>query len=381
MTRFRAWTMGCFIAPALACTASGHDAAFKTVGAHGGSGGITAQGASAGSGGVPAEDAGGASGDADTGGYAGSDSQSMSGAASAGSTGGHAGTSQGGGGSPRGGRGGAGRSSSGGGGAGGVGNSAQGGGGAQAVAGMAGSSTGSGGGSTGCSSTAKPTMGQYTIRVGSKDRGYYLIPAKTSNPAALILEFHGAGGNGKDFIASFGLDTSLGGNAVIIAPDGISQGGVIGWASYGNGNDDIDLAKALIEQAQKDHCIDATHIYAVGFSWGGAMASTLACKLGSQLRGFVDVAGNGPYGSCVGPIGGMIVHGDADGTEPVASGIATRDAYKKLNGCTDTLADSDITGCKAYMGCSKPTLWCEHSGDHFIPQWVNDGLLKFFGEL
>ncbi len=234
--------------------------------------------------------------------------------------------------------------------------------------------------SVGCSAGSKPARGHYTISVGSVTRGYYLIPATTAGPVPLIFEFHGAGGNGEGVVSSFGLEASLQGGAVLIAPDGVDQGGTIGWAG-GNSNADLELVRALIGQAKQDHCIDATRIYALGFSWGGWMASQTACALGSELRAFVSVAGGGPMGSCTQPVAGMIVHGTGDSAEPISAGIGTRDKLRTLNGCTDTLSDSEVAGCEEYSGCGEPLLWCQHDGGHYIPELVLNGLPAFFDGL
>jgi polyhydroxybutyrate depolymerase len=258
-------------------------------------------------------------------------------------------------------------------------------GGSSGTGGSSSGSAGKGGGagsagaspSDGCAGGSRPARGHYTISVGSATRGYYLIPATTDGPVPLVFEFHGAGGNGEGVVSSFGLESSLQGGAVLIAPDGVDQGGTIGWAG-GNSNPDIELVRALIAEAKGDHCIDATRIYALGFSWGGWMASQTACALGSELRAFVSVAGGGPMGSCTQPVAGMIVHGTGDTAEPISAGLGTRDKLRALNGCGDTLGGSAVTGCQEYSGCSEPLLFCQHDGGHYIPDFVLAGLPAFF---
>jgi hypothetical protein len=230
--------------------------------------------------------------------------------------------------------------------------------------------------SAGCSSGSKPPKAHYTIAVGSTERGYALVPSTTTDPVPLVLEFHDARGGGIGVIYAFGLDTSLGGKVVLIAPDE-ANGGRDRWAS-GNDSPDIDLVKALIERAKQDHCIDVSRIYAVGIGWGGWMATQTACALGSTIAGFASVAGGGPTGdSCAGPVAGMVVHG-MDSVEPIATGIATRDRYQTINGCDETLAASAVAGCQQYSGCARPLLWCQHDDIGTIRQFVKDGLPKFF---
>lgn len=245
-------------------------------------------------------------------------------------------------------------------------------------AGRSSANAGAAAGSDGCSKATKPDRGHYSLEVGSVERGYYLIPSASDEPVPLVFEFHGRGSDGEGIISSFGLETSLNGHVVLVAPDGLDQGGGTGWAS-GNDNEDIELTRALIEQAMGEHCIDASRIYAVGFSWGGWMATQAACALGASLAGFVSVEGGGPMGSaCAGAVAGMVVHGTMDTAEPISSGIATRDAFRTLDGCGDTLGASAVPGCEACAGCEKPLLWCQHDGAHLIPDFVVSGLPGFF---
>jgi poly(3-hydroxybutyrate) depolymerase len=236
--------------------------------------------------------------------------------------------------------------------------------------------------SPGCTKSSKPARGHYDITIGPDQRGYYLVPSASDEPVPLLLEFHGLNGNGEMIISEFGLDTSLMGNSVIMAPDGSNQGGDIGWESS-NSNPDIDLINALIEKAGEDHCIDRSRIYALGASWGGWMATQLACAVGPKIRAFLSIAGAGPFGGgCVGPVAGMIVHGTIDDVEPIASGISSRDKFRTINGCTGTtLIDSNVEGCRTYEGCIQPLLWCEHPQGHLTPQFVKDALPAWFASL
>ena len=193
----------------------------------------------------------------------------------------------------------------------------------------------------------------------------------------LVLQFHGAGGNGEGFAGTFQLDS---GEMVLISPDGVVQdwaGGGVGWDTRNNTTPDIQLVQALIQRATAEHCIDTSRIYAIGFSWGGWMATQVACALGASLRGFVSVAGGGPGGSCAGPVGGMVVHGTNDGAEPIAAGTQSRDKFQGIDGCGDSLGTASVPGCQAFGDCTKPLLWCQHEGGHEIPGFVTENLESF----
>ncbi len=389
MTRVQGWVAVLLTASAAACSGSDEDPPRQSsfisgsgTGGTGSTGGAGAQGGTGGNGSGAQGSAGGIGGSGGKGGMSGSSNAtggSGSGAGRGGSdgSGGDAGSA----GMSSGSSSGTGGSGAGRGGSGSAGMPA-GSGGKSASGGKSGSGGSAGASpSDGCSDGAKPARGHYTITAASKERGYFLVPAAEDGPVPLVFEFHGAGGNGEGVLPMFNVETALGGAAVIIAPDGVSQGGTIGWSTGGNDNEDIQLVRALIEQAKQDHCIDTTRIFALGFSWGGWMATQVGCALGPDLRGFVSVAGGGPSGTCTGPTGAMIVHGSMDDAEPVASGISSRNKFRSSNGCTDTLSASDVTGCQAYAGCSKLTLWCEHTGGHFVPQFVIDGMSTFFDSI
>lgn len=236
-----------------------------------------------------------------------------------------------------------------------------------------GESSGSGGGSSvSCDDKPNRSRGYRTIEVDGVSRDYYLIPAKTKGkPVPLVLGFHAYGGKGEWDVGTFSFDYASEGNAVLMYPDGLDQGGATGWETRGNDNADLRLVRRLIDEAKADHCIDESKIFAIGFSWGGWMATQTACALGDQIRAFISIAGGGPSGAtCQGPVSGMIVHGTNDQSEKISSGRSTLTRFLTENGCgmdTSTVFDG---ACQAYSGCDKDTLWCEHPGEHIIPDYI-----------
>lgn len=243
-----------------------------------------------------------------------------------------------------------------------------------------GSGSGSGGASSGCTATSTPKEGKYTIAVGAKTRSFFMIPATTKDPVPLVLSFHGYGGNGEADQWTFGLRDTSGGKAVLMFPDGLAQafnGGGLGWDTRNNTNEDMVLVRALIERAKAEHCIDTTRIYAVGFSWGGWMATQVGCALGSEIRAVASTAGGGPVGTCNGAISAMITHGASDTAEPIVAGTRSRDAFLRLNGCGTGSQSASLSPCVALSGCSKPVWWCQHAGGHEVPTFMGQGMWSF----
>lgn len=230
--------------------------------------------------------------------------------------------------------------------------------------------------SSGCEATEKPATGQYDLAVGDGMRSYYLLAASSAEPVPLVISFHGLGGTGQNQMGNFSPD-QLGGAVVHMFPDGVSQGGSVGWADSSNDSPDVEFVRALINEAKAKHCIDESKIFAVGFSWGGGMAHRVGCALGSDIAGIVAVASEGPAGDCNGPVKVLIAHGTADVPAPPDLGMASLAKWKGHNGCDDTSSPSVLSGCVEFSGCDKPVLWCEHSGGHEVPAFLKPGYFNF----
>jgi len=240
--------------------------------------------------------------------------------------------------------------------------------------------TGGAGMSSGCAKGGPKPEGQQTLTVDGGERSFFVVAATVSEPSPLIISFHGYGGTGQGDVGTFGLVEATAGGATLVFPDGVSQDwyqNAVGWDTRNSDTTDIHFAQALIDAALEDHCVDPTRIYVVGFSWGGWMSNQVACALGDEVRGFVSVAGGGPAGDCNASVGAMIVHGQADGAEPIAAGEESLDHWIGTNGCGSGSAPIEPAPCVAQDGCSKPVLWCEHGGGHEVPQFVRDSVWGF----
>lgn len=242
---------------------------------------------------------------------------------------------------------------------------------------------GGGGGSKpsdGCAQPSTVTQGYEALDVEGKERSYYVIPAETDEPAPLFISFHGHSGTGEGDVPTFQLPNYTKGQAVLVYPQGVSQtwyDGGIGWDTRTNDSADVDFVKALIEETAANHCIDRSRIFAVGFSWGGWMATQVGCALGDQIRAVVSVAGGGPAGACQGPVSAFIMHGTADEAEPIAAGYDSRDKFIALNQCGTGTTPAGTGACVAYQGCVKPTWWWKHDSGHTFPAMGQDTAWTF----
>lgn len=250
--------------------------------------------------------------------------------------------------------------------------------------GAAGAGTGGGPApSDGCQVHGKPATGKQLIDVDGTDRSYYLIAAEVADPVPLYIGFHGYGGNGESDQYTFNLQSHADGKGVFMFPDGVVQAwwqDALGWDNRDNDNPDMDFVRKLIDEAKAKHCIDASRIYVMGFSWGGWMATQVGCALGDQLRAFASVAGGGPMNNAgCKATSTLIMHGTNDGSEDVSSGRTSRDNFSKLNECQATSTAVADQHCLSYAGCQLPLWWCEHGGGHEVPgEWGSDAVWSFF---
>ncbi len=252
----------------------------------------------------------------------------------------------------------------------------------------AGGAGGSGGAGTtmrsaGCGKPATLTSGSRTI--GS--RSYILrIPDNYDNSHAyrLIFGYHWVGGTMQDVDGGgssgavwsyYGLRAQANNSTIFVAPQGISNG----W-SNGNG-DDVEFTDDMIKLIEGDLCVDTTKVFALGFSFGGAMSYALACARPTVFRA-VAVYSGGTISGCTGgtePIAYLGIHGIGDGTLPISGGRSMRDKFVMNNGCTaqnppEPKAGSATHTCTTYQGCRAgyPVEWCAFDGGH-TPGIVDGG--------
>ncbi len=143
---------------------------------------------------------------------------------------------------------------------------------------------------------------------------------KTAVP--LVLFLHGYGQDSADITGDSALSaavTSLG--ALLVVPDGLHHA----WAHVGaptHARDDIAFLRAVIVDAKRRWPIDASRVYASGFSIGASMVWDLACHAAQGFAAFLPVSGAFwlPYPEHCdsGPVTLRHVHGLLDKTVPMA---------------------------------------------------------------
>ena len=202
-----------------------------------------------------------------------------------------------------------------------------------------------GGGGDGTNCANESVSGYQSFTENSVTREYILqLPSgydpSSSDPLPLIISYHGNGGCAVDFSqgrfdGNSNLDMVANTQNVIVAyPQGVVR--VKGAAEWDPGdfggadlaNNDVYFTQRMIADISANHAIDATRIYAVGYSNGGMMAYGLACSLGSQIAAVGIMSGIMLDGQCDTSIYTPIIH--FHGTEDDSLPYAGNQEYRSV---------------------------------------------------
>jgi polyhydroxybutyrate depolymerase len=188
-------------------------------------------------------------------------------------------------------------------------------------------STRAGCGSTTGSATLAPTIGGRTrtviVRVPTGYTGATQVP--------LVLNMHGSGATAAGQEAFSGMDATAESRGFIVAyPQGIIPDGtgfdwnvpgvplVGGRAVPAGAPDDVAFLTTLVTTLEHRYCIDASRVYATGFSGGARMASQLGCDASTVFAAVAPVSGLRYPSPCPAtrhvPV--IAFHGTADPVDP-----------------------------------------------------------------
>jgi poly(3-hydroxybutyrate) depolymerase len=221
--------------------------------------------------------------------------------------------------------------------------------------------------------------GTYTIQSSGQNRSYILsVPANydPNHAYRLIFGLHWLNGTASD-VATGGSDGSawafygqkqLSNNSTIfVAPQGINNG----WANT-NGQD-LTLIDDLTRLVEGGLCVDTSLLFAMGWSYGGAMSYAIACARPTVFRGVVVYSGANLSGCNGGtqPVAYFGIHGIHDSVLDISNGRSLRDTFVRNNGCTAQSPREPARGSlthitTAYSGCRSgyPVQWAAFDGDH-----------------
>ena len=226
-----------------------------------------------------------------------------------------------------------------------------------------------------------------------------LNETEITSPA--VINFHGGDGYAEYEMEYTGFrELSEDENFIAIYPQGTvaENKGSTGWFT-GLGCDteavcDVEFISELIDNLVNDFYVDASRIYASGFSNGGFMIYSLACYLSDKVAAFGPVAGlmyTEEYDNCTPqrPLPIIHIHGSADSAIPISGNEYAvgfnnvLDYWSNHNQCASTIIADGIdangdgyawsneirTDCNANVELSFYRL------DGFDHEWPNrDGL-------
>jgi poly(3-hydroxybutyrate) depolymerase len=226
--------------------------------------------------------------------------------------------------------------------------------------------------------------GYVTIQSGGGSRDFAMrLPDNydKNKPYWLSFTFHpnggnaygvdNGGGNGYE-MAYYGLQKQSNNGAIFVAPLGLGGG----WAN--SGGQDLKFVDDMVKLIEDNYCVDTTHIFTQGFSYGGGMSYEIACARAKVFRGAAIYEG-AQLSGCDGgndPIALWQMVGLEDNVCGMGSATPIRDRFVKNNGCTAQNPPQPPKGppylnpgghvCTDYAGCSAghPLRWCVHQSGH-----------------
>jgi polyhydroxybutyrate depolymerase len=238
---------------------------------------------------------------------------------------------------------------------------------------------------TACNGRAIPGDSVVSIASGGTTRPVLLhLPSGFTDRSMvpLVLNMHGSGSTAAQQAGLSGMDAAADRDGFIVAyPQGaITSGSGYDWnvpgqplfgggAAPANAPDDVAFLATVIHTLQADLCVDASRVYATGFSGGARMASQLGCDLSGVVAAIAPVSGLRLPAPCPStrPVPVLTFHGTADPIDPYdGSGQAywtysvpvAAQRWAAHDGCGPTPAQTEpATGAEltAYSGCGDAT--------------------------
>jgi poly(3-hydroxybutyrate) depolymerase len=260
----------------------------------------------------------------------------------------------------------------------------------------------------GCGKAPALATGTHTISSSGQNRTYILhLPDNydSSRPYKLIFAFHWLNGTAND-VATGGSDGSVwayygqqklsDNGAILVAPQGIDNG----WAN--TGGRDLALVDDLTTLIEGGLCVDTSQLFALGWSYGGAMSYAVACARPTVFRAVAVLSGANLSGCNGGtqPVAYLGIHGIHDSVLNISLGRSLRDTFVRNNGCTAQSPREPAQGslthiATSYAGCRTgyPVEWAAFDGDHTpdpvdgstatsgTRTWTAGEISKFFSQL
>ncbi|MEA2231850.1 MAG: polyhydroxybutyrate depolymerase [Solirubrobacteraceae bacterium] len=219
-----------------------------------------------------------------------------------------------------------------------------------------------------------------TIVVGGVQRTYLkVVPASVvaNRPVPVIMGFHGGNDTAQAAEAYMGLTSAD--PVLYVYPQGARFG--LAWAGWNvdPAGADFPFVDAILADLKSRHCVDPARVFAAGKSNGAFFVNSLLCHRAASFRAAASVAGGGRPSTCAQPRAYMGIHGSADRTVPISTGIQSRDRWLADNRYANApIVAVDPSPCASYPGTLNRVVWCGHPGGHIWPGWAGAAIRSFF---
>lgn len=188
--------------------------------------------------------------------------------------------------------------------------------------------------------------------------------ARPEAPAPLVVVLHGWGDDGAHFADWFAMHDHVDAAAFVLYPDSDGSWDV-------RERRDVETVDRMVAAVAARHCIDPARLYAFGFSWGGKLASLLACEAQTPFAavGIGDSSYHSHARSCA-PANVFVTVRTHDHDEQPAWGKDGARRWATTNRCAPDPVPMKVgQGCVEYPRCEtgKRVVLCEDA--FFDPSW------------
>lgn len=222
------------------------------------------------------------------------------------------------------------------------------------------------------------------------ERTYRIAVPEGDGPFGAILYMHGWRSSAAAVMADEALrQTARELGVALIAPKSGGEGWLIAnrpRSGFTHDRRETDYFAALLDDAAARFPIDTARILATGFSSGGMMTWTLACRMPERFTAFLPVAGTFwapvPDDCAEGAIDLVHIHGTADTVVPLAGrpiadsrqgDVGTAfETFRAAKGY-DAPAGDGLPGlsCEGSAAGDRRLVLCLHDGGHVVrPEWI-----------
>ena len=179
-----------------------------------------------------------------------------------------------------------------------------------------------------------------------------------SEPAPLVLDWHGLGSLGSEQAAYSGYETVAADEGfIVVHPTGARVGGRTSWELEqvdDPNRDDLAFFDVLVDTLVGDWCADESRVYSTGLSNGGFFTAYLVCQRADRIAAAVSVAGVSHAEGCAPsrPVPYQAFHGTEDVVVPFDGGFSVLDSDPAVsNGFFDQVMPEEFAEFAADFGC------------------------------